>query len=471
MSDKLKRGFTTLDREIEVARLPINGKLPPWLSGTLVRNGPAQFEVGAQKYRHWFDGLAMLHRFTFAGGAVSYANKFLRSRAFRDAKATDKIAYGEFATDPCRSMFQRVATLFSPAAFGGNANVNVTQMADRFIAMTETPLPIAFAPQTLETLGVFDYGADKLPGQVTTAHPHFDYASKSAINYVTEFSRRSKYHFYRLPPGQQRRQLIATIPVEQPSYMHSFGMTKNYVLLAEFPLVVNPLRLMLGGKPFIENYKWKPERGTGFITLSKRDRGVRTQDAEAFFAFHHVNAFERDGDIFVDIAAYPDDGVISDFYLDHLRTGHPIPRGQLRRYRLPGNSLSADYEVLSLVPIELPRINYARYNTMDYRFVYGVSNRPDRPCDFFNQLVKIDVSNRTHVVWYEDDCEVGEPVFVATPGGTRAEDDGTILSVVLNTNTGTSFLLVLDASAFSEIARAQVPHHIPHGFHGQYFAI
>jgi beta,beta-carotene 9',10'-dioxygenase len=28
---------------------------------------------------------------------------------------------------------------------------------------------------------------------------------------------------------------------------------------------------------------------------------------------------------------------------------------------------------------------------------------------------------------------------------------------------------VLDAANFSELARAEVPHHIPFGFHGQYF--
>jgi beta,beta-carotene 9',10'-dioxygenase len=63
---------------------------------------------------------------------------------------------------------------------------------------------------------------------------------------------------------------------------------------------------------------------------------------------------------------------------------------------------------------------------------------------------------------------VGEPVFVAVPGATT-EDEGVILSVVLNGNKGNSFMLVLDAGSFAEIARAEVPHHIPFGFHGQHF--
>jgi beta,beta-carotene 9',10'-dioxygenase len=58
-------------------------------------------EVGTRTFNHWFDGLAMLHRFAFMDGGVTYANRFLKSKAFCAAKATGKISFGEFATDPC----------------------------------------------------------------------------------------------------------------------------------------------------------------------------------------------------------------------------------------------------------------------------------------------------------------------------------------------------------------------------------
>ncbi|MFL5590598.1 MAG: carotenoid oxygenase family protein [Ktedonobacteraceae bacterium] len=61
----------------------------------------------------------------------------------------------------------------------------------------------------------------------------------------------------------------------------------------------------------------------------------------------------------------------------------------------------------------------------------------------------------------------GEPVFVAAPDAI-SEDEGIVLSIVLDGRKGTSFLLVLDAASFTEIARAEVPHHIPFGFHGIY---
>ncbi len=72
-------------------------------------------------------------------------------------------------------------------------------------------------------------------------------------------------------------------------------------------------------------------------------------------------------------------------------------------------------------------------------------------------------------VWREPGSFPGEPVFVPRPGG-KAEDDGAVLSVVLDGRTARSFLLVLDAKTFSELGRAAVPHHIPFGFHGRLFS-
>jgi beta,beta-carotene 9',10'-dioxygenase len=70
--------------------------------------------------------------------------------------------------------------------------------------------------------------------------------------------------------------------------------------------------------------------------------------------------------------------------------------------------------------------------------------------------------------WQEANCYPGEPVFVAAPEAI-AEDAGAVLSVVFDSQSGTSFLLVLDGQSFIEIARTRLPQHIPFGFHGQFF--
>jgi carotenoid cleavage dioxygenase-like enzyme len=471
MTHEFQVGFTTLCNEIELDSLPLAGELPPWLSGMLLRTGPAQYEVGDEKYRHWFDGLAMLHRFSFQNGVVSYANRFLRSKAYLEANASGRIMYREFATDPCRSLFKRLATEFRPVS-SDNGNVNITTLGAEFVALTEVPLPVMFDPQTLQAAGVLNF-EDALTGQVTTAHPHFDPQLGVGVNYLTHMGATSEYRVYFIMPGSRERQLAATIPVQEPSYMHSFGMTDRYVILAEFPLVVNPLNLLLSGKPFIENFTWRPEHGTTFVVIDKGNGSVvGSYKAEPFFAFHHVNAFEAgDGAVVVDISAYPDPTIIQDLYLDNLigPSSRAVSQGELRRYRIPLAGGEATYEALSDESFDLPRTNYAAANGRDYRYAYGSSRRKETPDDFLNQLVKVDIQERTSRRWFEEGCYPGEAIFVAAPGATR-EDDGILLSVVLDGRKGTSFLLVLDATSFQEIARAAVPHHIPFSFHGMYSA-
>lgn len=106
-------GFVSTEEEVSVAALPVRGTIPAWLDGALLRNGPAKFEAGGQGFRHWFDGLAMLHRFAFAGGRVAYANRFLDSPDYRAVRERGRIGYSTFATDPCRSIFARVAARFT----------------------------------------------------------------------------------------------------------------------------------------------------------------------------------------------------------------------------------------------------------------------------------------------------------------------------------------------------------------------
>lgn len=54
-------GFRMLADEIHIEEVPVRGTIPTWFHGTLLRTGPAKFEVGNHRYNHWFDGLVMLH--------------------------------------------------------------------------------------------------------------------------------------------------------------------------------------------------------------------------------------------------------------------------------------------------------------------------------------------------------------------------------------------------------------------------
>jgi beta,beta-carotene 9',10'-dioxygenase len=456
--------------EVVLDDVPVHGELPDWLAGSLIRNGPGTFQVGQRRYRHWFDGLAMLHRFTIDGGRVSYANRFLETRARAAARDEGRIAYPEFATDPCRSLFARAMSVFDPQVTD-SAKVNIARVAERFLALAETPIQVQFDPETLRSVGVVGWDTSTF-GRMTTVHPHLDEQRHEAINLVTRFGAASSYVLRRVDTADPRRvssDTLASRRVREPAYIHSFGMSARHLVIAEFPLVVNPMALLLWLKPYIENFRWEPRRGTRFHVF---DRGtgehVRSVTTQAFFAFHHVNAFEDGDELVVDLVGYDDAEVIESFYLHRLEDPDMrIPAGTLRRHRIPLAGGAARSEVISPTAIELPSLDYARMNTRpDHRFVYGVGLRGER--GFYDQLVKIDLATRSTSTWHAPGCYPGEGVFVGRPG-RRDEDDGVILSVVLDSTRGGSFLLVLDAGSFTELARAELPHPVLFGYHGQFY--
>lgn len=466
--DVYKLGFGKASQEIILDRLPIQGRIPDWLQGVLIRNGPGTFQVGEEQYRHWFDGLAMLHRFSFQDGQVSYANKFLECQAYSQAMEQGRIAYSEFATDPCQTLFGRLKTIFQPR-ITDSAKVSVSKIAGQYLALAETPIQVAFDPQTLSSAGVYRY-EENLVGQMTTVHPQFDPARGEVYNLVTRYHQVSHYNIYQIGKTW-KPQRLASVPVNQPAYLHSFGMTQNYFIVAEFPLVVNPLALLLWLKPYIENFRWKPGRGANFIVIDRRDgKVVGRYESEAFFAFHHVNAFEQGDEIILDINAYEDAEIIKAYYLDRLKDPNSeLPFGRLRRYRIPLKGKRAEYETISDTCIELANFDSARYSlNPEYRFVYASSLNPEHPQGFYNQIVKIDIDTRAEQTWYQPGCYPGEPIFIGRPDRIE-EDDGLILSVVLDSLKGNSFLLVLDAHTFDEIARAEIPHPVLFGYHGAFF--
>ena len=288
--------------------------------------------------------------------------------------------HGGFATDPCRSIFKRVQQIFSPD-ITDNPNVNLARIGDRYIAMTETPMPVEFDPETLDTIGHLDY-ADRLKAHVTTAHPHHDRERNELVNYTARFSRVSEYVLYGMPAGSSERRVIARMPVKEPAYMHAFGMSERYLILAEYPLRVNPLKLAFSGKPFIENYTWRPDEPTRFQVFDRASGQLRgTYETDAFFAFHHVNAFERGGELVIDLCAYEDPTIIDSLYLDDTGPKGALPPVELRRYTV---DLDVGVGALGaagrgLARAAAHRLRQAQHARLRLRVLHGVERGLDRP--------------------------------------------------------------------------------------------
>ena len=276
------------------------------------------------------------------------------------------------------------------------------------------------------------------------------------VNYSVHFARKSEYRLWGLPAASDERRLIARMPVADPAYMHAFGMSERYLILAEYPLRVNPLKLAFSGRAFIKNYRWQPEKGTRFQVFDRetgRHRG--TYETDAFFTFHHVNAFERGGDLVIDLIAFEDNTIIDSLYLDQDGPVGEIPPSELRRYTIGLESGPVRSEPLSEGSVELPRIDYRRRNTQDYRFAYFTGMAGDW-LDRWSRWTSVGARwppgpRKAAIRASPSSCASPEP---------RARTGASILSVVLDTRAGRSFLLVLDAQLVRRAGprRGPAPH-------------
>lgn len=472
-------GFRSLWDETSVDNLPVVGRIPKWLSGTLFRNGPGAWETPDRRTRvaHWFDGLGMLHRFGFDNGRVSYRNHFLRTQthALFTEKSPTLREIGGFTRDTSGQLFGGEEATFAGGT-SDNASVHVHPVAGKPVAFTETPTAVAFDPTTLERVDTFDFGGDQGINQ-GTAHQHLDPDTGELISYGLRFGRVSSYVLTSTPAGSRERRVIAEIETDRPSYIHDFSVTSNYIVLPEWPLRTSALRMLMVRNTeagFFNGFAPDNDLPVRFHII-ERETGqvVGVSEASTCFGFHDINAYEADdGTIVCDICVYDKLNVANDLLLSNLRTGVDSDNGRLVRYTLPVNGGRAKEETLFDNTFELPRIRESLCGK-PYRYSYALSEPRQGP-GFLDRIVKHDHETHETISWNEPFCFPGEPIFVTEPStDATGEDDGVLLSVVLENRPDAeprSFLLVLDAVDLQEIGRAITPHVVPFGFHGRYFA-
>lgn len=455
-------GFASLKQEVPQQKLAVQGQIPNWLSGDVILTGPAVFDLGNSRGNYWFDGLAMLHKISFKPDAVVYQSKFLDSEHYRKSIKNNKFPEG-FSTNS-KSFFSRVASAFKKPDPYDNANVTICKIGSKTYAMTETPYWMEINPQDLSTKGRVSW-QDSLDGHLTSAYPLYDPKSKVWYNYLTQFtSSTSMYHVCAMNE-QCNRTVLASIPAPRPAYMRSFGMTDKYLIFTEVPLSVNPFNLLMASGSFIDNFEWLPKSGTIIHIVDKKSGKVTQHTVDPFFMLHHINAFEDKDAICFDIITYPDHNIIKTTLLERMRNPSPqlVPTSYLMRYTLDTKKKIISKKQLSSKTFEWPVINPA-YAQQPYRYIFGLSALDQ---DLACQIVKIDLESDDTLHWLESGCYPGAPIFVAKPEAKK-EDEGALISLVLDSNKKKSFILVLDAITLKEIGRAYLPCHVPCGARGIY---
>ncbi|KAL5337199.1 carotenoid oxygenase [Aspergillus crustosus] len=495
--------------------LTIIGKFPPQVVGTFYRTGPASYKVttpkGEYARSHWFDGFSQIHRFQITPNPadpttcqVHYTSKSqvdeLLEEARRGGNHDNFITFGQ-KRDPCMSYFEKVKAVFKPVETGENrlamANVGVTVRPNMpgFSEGTVTALTDANQMQTLDLETLEPVGVTTqtklhpdLKGPLSSAHAAYDPETGDLFNFNLAFGRFATYRVFKTSAATGKTEILASItgPGVQPAYIHSFFLSGDYIILCVWPLYFKGHGAsILWERNIIDALKFHPNAETKwFVVDRKGGRGhVATFSSQAFFSFHAVNAFQEEGengslDIFCDTIQFADDSVVRQLYYENVlstRSGKPPHEGarpSLVRYRLAGVPKTGTREGTGVAEIvkkidgvgELPTINPS-FTTKKYRYTYGIVDRGYS--SFVDGIGKTDIETGEVTSWGREPRPHTPSEAVFIPDGTDdAEDAGYLLSVVLDGETGTSYLVCLSARDMTEVARAECDRAISIGLHG-----
>ncbi len=434
--------------------LPVVGTLPRELNGTYYRNGPNPAFDPPGRY-HWFEGDGMLHAITLRDGRASYANRYVESAGLLEERRAG------------RTLYPSLLDLGAGEAprFKNTGNTNIVFHAGRLLALMEAALPTQIRPDTLATVGEFDFGS-RLQGSMT-AHPKLDPVTGEMLFFG--YSPVPPYLQYYVVAADGTLTRHEVIDVAWPSMMHDFAVTADYVVFILCPLLFSFENMAARGGAF----SWEPERGTRLGVMPRAGTGadVRWFDTEACYVFHPLNAYAADDEIVLDVARYP-----------HLRFMTPREEretqfeensaAKLHRWRLALRTGTVRSDPLDDRAVEFPRADERRLGR-PHRYGYLAATGPEGAADgmpVFTALHKYDlVRGRCDVRAFGPGNGAGEPLFIPRHADA-AEDDGWVVTVVYDQARDASDFVVLDARdiAGEPVATVRLPHRVPYGFHGNW---
>ncbi|EXA32384.1 hypothetical protein FOVG_16430 [Fusarium oxysporum f. sp. pisi HDV247] len=524
-----------------------SGPWPTWLEGTLLRIGGGRFTIPLSEdgskpnavLQHFFDGLAMLHKFRVSNGHVYYTSRHTADGVARNALKNGYVSSTVAglnpntplleAQDPYSTLLGGQQTMFMMPQghlMPDEVNVNVVPRrgmhipdhqnphdrgspaknpeTEEIIVQTDFNVLQVCDAKTLEPKRMLTYAeiSPDLAGFGICAHPPKDRKRGLTFNYIIN-PETGVLSVFALNIRSNPASVLWQTPIPcAPCYVHSLAMTENFVVFIRNPVHVDVSDLT---KPFTEALEYEPDTPTQFFVLDKVDgKHIATYDCPRnFIFFHAVNAYDykdaATGEqvIHVDLCSYSGDYVVYREYSlsNFVDPAAPFQQGALVRYELAGID-TADVNKPGRVTIaggfpgsssELPRVSKRASMRPGYRYVYSTSgNGGPAPgtsvpigrlgnglkavqAAFLSSLTKFDWKTGTYKSWQPADGEScpSEPIFVERPGATK-EDDGVVLSIIINKEGTHSILVLLDAESFTEIARADMPQVYGMGPHGSF---
>jgi carotenoid cleavage dioxygenase len=447
----LHGAYAPIKDEVTVLDCKVTGKVPNDLYGAYVRNGPNPLKWPAGMH-HWFDGDGMLHGAYFADGKVEYRNRYIGGSDFRAEQAGRCEVGGIFSkANPARA----------PRVYKDTGNTDVVLHNGSLMTLWYiSGLPVRLDARTLETLGEERFGG-KLPRNVS-AHSKVD--PKNGEFVFFDYALYEPWMSYGVVDRNNVLTNFQTVSLPGPRLPHDMGLTENYVVLHDLPVVFS--------EQGMRNNLWQirqldqPAR-FGVAPRNGKGSDIKWFETEPCYIYHVVNCWEDGDDVVMHACKMipnnlkPDRAYGAYAEMAVILTLYAVPV----EWRMNMKTGAVKFRQLDDRISEFPIVNLDE------------ASRPTRwsyNCSFeLNRIHRIDG-------YYKYDlgsgaCEsyrLPKGVFGSEPAfaprvGAKDEDDGYLLFFTTDEANGHSEVEILSAKAFGDgpMARVQIPYRVPVGFH------
>lgn len=457
--------------ELRTAQVALTGRIPRGLAGVLWRNGPARYERGGRRYRHWFDGDGMIQAWRIGAGGVLHHARFVETPKFRAEQQAGRFLWNAFGT--------RIAD--APAADSPDAvnaaNISVLDHGGELLALWEAGSAWRVERETLRTLGRKVWGA-RLAGLPFSAHPKVD-ADGTLWNFGYD-TLAGALVFYRIGAGGavQKTGLLRGIDDLAPGrfgMVHDFAVTQKHIVMLLTPLVFYRERLEAGFS-FLDAHAWRDDLPLRALVLDKEDFSLlHRHELPPGFFFHIGNAFEDRAGIHLDLFRSDDArelfGVLRDVMRGKIDAPAPASRPRYAGVYLPlaGNGArvdAGDDAVAAAAAGEFPAIAPGLAGRRN-RHVWHLASAAGEV--FFRRVARRDMLGEVADFYdYGPGVLAEEHVFVPQRAGD--ESAGYLLGTALDTARGATALHIFDAHhlAAGPLAVAQLEYALPLGLHGRF---
>eukprot|EP00795_Rhopilema_esculentum_P003089 gene3089-1377_t len=430
----------------------------------------------------------MVCSLTFIDGQVHFQSKYVLSKHRLEENAKKKFLYaGQMGTrnkrlvgDSLKALSSMVTGKSLNLQLRNPSNTNVFYWGGKLLSLYETSLPYCLDPRNLETLGL-----DNLNGNLSLGclGAHFKIDAVNKVRLVC-FSQRPG--FRRSPCldvfefnedwslHQKQRRLI-----EGLNYMHDFALLPEYYIvhITPFVKVTTWLSLKIAAGwtspgEAMEHHKDLPSK---FVIIprdpAKSDQIV-TVDTGTFHIFHFGTA-EQEGHLLKFTAPCLGPKFNMDFDSEVWLSNTSVAPGKVTNFVIDLNSKTCKHEIKDDASVEFPTSHPYRQGLSGTRYNYLMAN--DRPGENipYRDVIKFDALGEIRQVWYSEGI-IGEPTFVPRFGYNGRdhgdEDDGYVLVQLYHPGKHLTSFCVLDAKNVHKgcIAKINLKHHVPYGFHGTF---